>query len=451
MRQYSVLTDKKAQGQQLTGLLGHAAIRAHPDRALAVGVDSHPHPFQQVTNAGVSALPLYEEGRSFINVPARAPTLGAPANYATPACPAFPRRCPFGGACHTCPVTIQAKLAINQPGDSYEQEADWMAERVMRMSESSIPTTSASSTGSTPSAAPPIVHEVLRSPGQSLDLSTRASVEPRFGYDFSQVRVHTDAKAAESARALNALAYTWGNQLVFGAAQYRPGTIEGRRLIAHELTHVVKRGTPPIRRPPFDDQPAKLRSVLEASFANSKFGCPAGIDAASCFNRLDTSARIALTSLYDRLSQFGLWDHVLYVGGVWTSGVGGAQFTVKDHLNFFSSLLANARLCVDTAIGGMLHRGSTSVREISTGDSLHLSLSTGNSVSAHIDAISPVAGREIGGRCRYEPTRALAHIGREVVPLAIPGFQIFPEPRPPFERPERGAPPPELIRFELRF
>lgn len=73
------------------------------------------------------------------------------------------------------------------------------------------------------SEAPPIVHEVLRSPGQPLDPTTRAFMEPRFGHDFSQVRVHTDAKAAESARAVDALAYTVGRDVVFGAGNYLPG------------------------------------------------------------------------------------------------------------------------------------------------------------------------------------------------------------------------------------
>jgi hypothetical protein len=65
-------------------------------------------------------------------------------------------------------------------------------------------------------------------------------MEPRFGHDFSQVRVHTEAKAAESARAVNALAYTVGRALVFGAGQYAPGTTEGWRLLAHELAHTVQ-------------------------------------------------------------------------------------------------------------------------------------------------------------------------------------------------------------------
>lgn len=87
---------------------------------------------------------------------------------------------------------------------------------------------------------PAIVHEVLRSPGRPLDAATRAFMEPRFGHDFSQVRVHANAKAAESARAVNALAYTAGREVVFGKGQYAPHTRDGQRLIAHELTHVVQ-------------------------------------------------------------------------------------------------------------------------------------------------------------------------------------------------------------------
>jgi Domain of unknown function (DUF4157) len=89
-------------------------------------------------------------------------------------------------------------------------------------------------------SVPPIVHEVLSSSGQPLDGGTRAFMEPRFGHDFSQVRVHTDARAAESARAVNALAYTVGRDVVFGEGQYTPGAREGRGLLAHELTHVLQ-------------------------------------------------------------------------------------------------------------------------------------------------------------------------------------------------------------------
>jgi hypothetical protein len=90
------------------------------------------------------------------------------------------------------------------------------------------------------SAVPPIVHEVLRSPGQPLDAGTRAFMEPRFGHNFSQVRVHTDLKAEASAQAINAQAYTLGRDMVFGPGRYAPGIAAGRRLLAHELTHVVQ-------------------------------------------------------------------------------------------------------------------------------------------------------------------------------------------------------------------
>jgi outer membrane protein OmpA-like peptidoglycan-associated protein len=91
-----------------------------------------------------------------------------------------------------------------------------------------------------PLITPSIVHDVLGSPGQPLDAATRAFFEPRFGYDFSQVRLHTDARAAESARAVNAAAYTVGRDVVFGSGQYATSATGGRKLLAHELTHVVQ-------------------------------------------------------------------------------------------------------------------------------------------------------------------------------------------------------------------
>ncbi|HEX9867631.1 MAG TPA: DUF4157 domain-containing protein [Candidatus Tectomicrobia bacterium] len=91
-----------------------------------------------------------------------------------------------------------------------------------------------------PSAIPPIVHEVLRSPGQPLDPATRTFMESRFGHDFSRVRVHTDSKAADSARAVNALAYTVGRDVVLGTTAPTPRTAAGRWLLAHELAHVVQ-------------------------------------------------------------------------------------------------------------------------------------------------------------------------------------------------------------------
>jgi hypothetical protein len=95
---------------------------------------------------------------------------------------------------------------------------------------------------SKPNTIPPIVHDVLSSPGSPLDAGTRAFMEMRFGYDFSGVRVHTDSRAAESARAVDALAYTVGPEIVFAAGNYAPRTRAGGYLLAHELAHVVQQG-----------------------------------------------------------------------------------------------------------------------------------------------------------------------------------------------------------------
>ena len=177
---------------------------------------------------------------------------------------------------------LQTKLTINQPGDALEQEADRVADKVMRMVDpgstqpltprvrssaglqrcscgnststngqceecktqamqlqrSSAKRSETTATGAM--TAPPIVHDVLNSPGSPLDAGTRRFMEPRFGFDFGRVRVHTGAKAAESARAVGALAYTVGQNVVFGSGQHTPHTAAGQRLIAHELTHVMQ-------------------------------------------------------------------------------------------------------------------------------------------------------------------------------------------------------------------
>jgi hypothetical protein len=158
---------------------------------------------------------------------------------------------------------IQAKLAISQPGDIYEQEADRVADRVMRMPQPIIQRTcSACAAGGslcseceTEDEAPllrkteqpadsrdSVPDDFIRNlgPGKSLDAATRAFFEPRFGCDFGGVRVHADGKAAASARSVNASAYTVGRHVILGGGQYAPGTDGGNRLLAHELTHVLQ-------------------------------------------------------------------------------------------------------------------------------------------------------------------------------------------------------------------
>ncbi|HEY1938455.1 MAG TPA: DUF4157 domain-containing protein [Candidatus Angelobacter sp.] len=184
-------------------------------------------------------------------------------------------------------TAFQRKLVVNEPGDQYEQEADRVAEQVMRMPEPCVSQAKSSldaapvvqrkcaqcekeeklqrkcamceeeeklqrkeSQGASAESAfaPPIVNDVLRSPGQPLDSATRAFFEPRFNYDFSRVRIHSDGRAAKSARSVGAMAYTVAPHIAFGENHYEPGSDTGKRLLAHELTHIVQNSPGKLRR-----------------------------------------------------------------------------------------------------------------------------------------------------------------------------------------------------------
>jgi hypothetical protein len=265
-----------------------------------------------------------------------------------------PSVCPFGGVCHTCPLKVQAKLKVNEPGDRYEQEADRVADQVMRMpeprtvqracstcdeegalqtkplaeqitpliqrqaeeeeeeepaqaklandtqvqrqeeepeeeeeetaqaklandtqvqrqeeepeeeeeetaqaklaestqvqrqeeepEEEEEPIQAKRGGGQTPRSGPGLTTQMrsLRGGGSPLPQSERDFFEPRFGYDFGQVRIHTNDAAATAASTAKARAFTVGQDVVFGAGQYTPGTAVGRNLVAHELAHVVQ-------------------------------------------------------------------------------------------------------------------------------------------------------------------------------------------------------------------
>lgn len=154
-------------------------------------------------------------------------------------------------------VRPQARLAVSQPSDPAEFEAEAIADRVMRMGSPEAAGAEPGSAAGPRTGGGPTVHRAATEPavaedasstvqkgiaggGQALDEQTRAFMEPRFGHDFSQVRVHTDAQATESAQAMRAHAYTVGRDIVFGNGQYAPGTQQGLHLLAHELTHVVQ-------------------------------------------------------------------------------------------------------------------------------------------------------------------------------------------------------------------
>jgi len=105
---------------------------------------------------------------------------------------------------------------------------------------STLPRNQAGSADIVAEQVPTIVHDVLRTPGQPFDSDARGFFERRFGRDFSHVRVHSDEHASKSAEAVNAHAYTVGNDIVFGPGQWSPQSDAGKRLLAHELTHVVQ-------------------------------------------------------------------------------------------------------------------------------------------------------------------------------------------------------------------
>lgn len=184
---------------------------------------------------------------------------------------------------------IQAQLKVSQPGDQYEQEADRVVDHVMRMPD---PATVADASkqsmqhplaiqrvctecednmqrqpmeeekqpeeqmqkqakpGHNPTVHPNFHNQItnLQNGGRPLPQAERAFFEPRFGHDFSQVRVHTDGQAAHMANSINAKAFTVGRNIAFGSSEYQPETTIGRKLLAHELTHVIQQRTQPMAK-----------------------------------------------------------------------------------------------------------------------------------------------------------------------------------------------------------
>ncbi|HWB25761.1 MAG TPA: DUF4157 domain-containing protein [Chitinophagaceae bacterium] len=160
---------------------------------------------------------------------------------------------------------VQPKLTVNQPGDVYEQEADAVADKIMRMQdvregdsffkispvniqrkcqhceEEEKKLQRKETSGETSSLTGTANYlQSLSGKGRPLSIEEKNFFEPRFGYDFSNVRLHTDSEANKSAAGINAHAYTHGNNIVFGQSQFQPGSETGRKLIAHELTHTIQ-------------------------------------------------------------------------------------------------------------------------------------------------------------------------------------------------------------------
>lgn len=219
------------------------------------------------------AAPIVEEARERIHAPLERSRVSSPPDDARPL-PRPPidlshvsihppgghvlqRKCacktPSNGECKRCKKgkPLQAKLRIGDADDTFEREADRVAERILGasgpadVSANAVSSTLSRVAAAAPSTsidAPAAVASVLSSPGQALDRATRGFFEPRFGRDLRHVRVHTDASAAASARAVDALAYTVTDHIVFDVGQFAPGTEAGRRLLAHELAHTIQQG-----------------------------------------------------------------------------------------------------------------------------------------------------------------------------------------------------------------
>ena len=264
--------------------------------------------------------------------------------------------CACGGGCPSCQAEApaQAKLKVSTPGDAYEREADSVAEQIMSMTP---PASAASSrtglsganllqrscsdcqsardeetlqtketAGDLPGAAPEAQTQIdgLRGGGQPLPRDVRAFFEPRFGYDFSAVRTHTDSGATAAARDFHARAFTVGRDIVFGAGEYRPDTAAGQRLLAHELAHVAQQGggrpervqpaetetqtAPPIRLTRQTAAPMMMRSTITDGFLTFRTEAVPDVSKDDNFKLGDTAVQLLLRtaryrSLHNDLKQ----------------------------------------------------------------------------------------------------------------------------------------------------
>jgi hypothetical protein len=155
--------------------------------------------------------------------------------------------------------TVQTKFMIGRPKDIYEQEADRLSDEVMKLPDP-IENTRQAVVGNAGRAAPEPVIDNLKG-GRPLSQSERAFFEPRFGMGFGDIRVHTGLNAAEAARSIRAKAFTTGSHIVFGHGRYRPGSWDGRRLLAHELIHTLQQRASGI---------AMIQGDFESDFAGRK-------------------------------------------------------------------------------------------------------------------------------------------------------------------------------------
>ncbi len=216
--------------------------------------------------------------------------------------------------------------------------------------------------------APPIVHEVLNSSGRPLDGQTRSLMESRFSHDFSRVRVHTDARAADSARAVSAMAYTVGRDIVFAGGHYAPHTPQGKSLLAHELTHVAQNAavtsnpSTPIRIGPtgdrFEAEADKHAGAVMASGASSQSAvAPHGETGRLSRATFDVGTTKVEVN-YGNLTKTGVADYESAIETRFTSWTGSPATTIHASLTALSNIakewvLYALDLLVDNPVAGL--------------------------------------------------------------------------------------------------
>ncbi len=224
-------------------------------------------------------------------------------------CVFHPQRSVTGTSLPTGSIPIQAKLAIGQPADVYEQEANRIADMILQCQcttpeceEEGVIRRQIDEEEEKPiqmKQMSPDLHvensqdiseQILHQKciGRALEPETRKFMESRFGYDFGEVRIHTDNQAEVMARNLNAEAFTIGRDVYFGSGRYNPATNSGQRLVAHELTHVVQQSHQP-----------RLQRLVRTSLVT----CPAGQNPYSADRRASTLLDNAMTLIDSAIAQ----------------------------------------------------------------------------------------------------------------------------------------------------
>lgn len=247
-------------------------------------------------------------------------------------------------------MRIQPKLTLNQPGDHYEQEADRVADQVMRMPDQPkvqrLCTDCEDELQRRPDGrqepelvAPAIVHDGIRSAGEPLDAETRGFMESRFGRGFGGVRVHTGPEAASAADSVSALAFTLGHNVVFAGGQYSPHTTAGRHLLAHELTHVVQQ----TRAPAENSRRSPVQGSAHAHVQRAGPAIPAGV-----LLVLAAAARFLVACIVGAAFGVGL-DAIIQLA--WAD-LQGLPF----HWNTCYAIISGIVGCVSAGVGGVIAR-----------------------------------------------------------------------------------------------